>query len=46
METKERYSTPETEVIHITIEGVIAESPQLEKPEDGGDYDPWGDGGE
>lgn len=41
MEAKNKYNAPYTDVIKIVMEGMIAVSSQLEKPEEGGDFDPW-----
>ena len=43
MEKKE-YMTPQADLVELQMEKMIADSPQLENPENGGDIDPWGGG--
>jgi len=44
MEKNNQYLAPQADIVELSIETIIADSPQLEKPEEGGNIDPWSNG--
>ena len=42
--TKTEYMTPQTVTVDLQMELMSAGSPQIEKPQPGGNIDPWGSG--
>ncbi|MBR1510088.1 MAG: hypothetical protein IJ623_05515 [Bacteroidales bacterium] len=42
--TKTEYMTPQAEAVDLQMELMNTNSPQIEKPQPGGNIDPWGSG--